>query len=140
MIDPKHSLSIKRQAELVGISRGSVYYLPKPVSQEDLALMRRMDLLHLEHPFMGSRMLRDMLNRQRDDQGQLYCPVGRKRVRTLMARMGIEALYRKSPAPARSILAIPFILICCGVSPWSAPIRSGLWIPPTFPWRGALYI
>jgi putative transposase len=95
MIDPKHSLSIKRQAELVGISRGSVYYLPKPVSQEDLALMRRMDLLHLEHPFMGSRMLRDMLNRQRDDQGQLYCPVGRKRVRTLMARMGIEALYRK---------------------------------------------
>ena len=92
MIDPKHTLPIKRQAELVGPNRGSVYYLLKPVSQ----LMRRMDLLHLEQPFMGSRMLRDMLNRQRDDQGQLYCPVGRKRVRTLMALMGIEALYQQA--------------------------------------------
>lgn len=95
MIDPKHALPIKRQAELVGISRGSVYYLPKPVSDGDLALMRRIDQLHLEHPFMGARLLRDMLNRQRDEQGQAHQPVGRKRVGTLMGMMGIEALYRK---------------------------------------------
>ena len=59
MIDRTHDLPVKRQAELVGISRGSVYYLPKPVSAADLALMRVIDELHLEHPFAGSRMLRD---------------------------------------------------------------------------------
>ena len=88
MIDVHHALPISRQAQLAGISRGSVYYLPKPVSAADLALMRRMDELHLEHPFCGSRMLRDQLNRQGYD-------VGRKHVGTLMKRMGIEALYRK---------------------------------------------
>ena len=88
MIDSSHKLSISRQAQLAGISRGSVYYLPKPVSAADLALMRRIDALHLEHPFMGARMLRDQLNRQ-------GFKVGRKHVGTLMERMGIEALYRK---------------------------------------------
>ena len=88
MIDGKHALSISRQAQLAGISRGSVYYLPRPVSPADLALMRRIDPLHLEHPFMGARMLRDQLNRGGYD-------VGRKHVGTLMKRMGIEALYRK---------------------------------------------
>ena len=63
MIDGNHALSISRQAQLAGISRGSVYYLPRPVSPADLALMRRIDELHLEHPFMGARMLRDPLNR-----------------------------------------------------------------------------
>ena len=63
MIDGNHALSISRQAQLAGISRGGVYYLPRPVSATDLALMRRMDELHLEHPFMGARMLRDQLNR-----------------------------------------------------------------------------
>ena len=70
MIDPTHDMSIKRQAQLAGISRGTVYYLPQPVSQADLDLVRRIDGLHLEHPFMGARMLRDMLNRQRDQQGE----------------------------------------------------------------------
>ena len=88
MIDPDHDLSVKRQAELLNISRGTVYYLPRAVSQEDLRLMRRIDELHLERPFAGSRMLRDMLKREGFD-------VGRKHVATLMARMGIEALYRK---------------------------------------------
>jgi putative transposase len=88
MIDSHHALSIRRQAELAGISRGSVYYLPRPTSIADLALMRRIDELHLEHPFMGARMLRDQLNRE-------GCDVGRKHVGTLMKRMGIEALYRK---------------------------------------------
>ena len=84
MIDGNHALSISRQAQLAGISRGSVYYLPRPVNLSVLMLMRRIDQLHLEHPFMGARMLRDQLNRE-----------GRKHVGTLMKRMGIEALYRK---------------------------------------------
>ena len=73
---------------MVGISRSSVYYLSNPVSATDLALMRRIDELHLKHPFMGARMLRDQLNRAGFD-------VGRKHVGTLMKRMGVEALYRK---------------------------------------------
>jgi len=88
MIDRDHELPVKRQAELVGISRGSVYYHPEPVSQDDLALMRRIDELHLEHPFAGSRMLRDFLRLQGVE-------VGRRHVGTLMRRMGIQALYRK---------------------------------------------
>jgi putative transposase len=63
MIDRKHALSVTRQAQLVGISRGSVYYQSRSVSAEDLALMEGIDKLHLEHPFMGARMLRDQLNR-----------------------------------------------------------------------------
>ena len=88
MIDAAHALSISRQAQLAGISRGSVYYVSKPAGAADLVLMRRLDALHLEHPFMGARMLRDQLNRE-------GFTVGRKHVGTLMARMGIEALYRK---------------------------------------------
>jgi len=88
MIDRNHELSIIRQAELLELSRASVYYLPRPVSAADLELMRRIDALHLEHPFMGARMLRDSLRRE-------GFRVGRKRVGTLMARMGIEPLYRR---------------------------------------------
>ena len=64
MIDRDHELSITRQARLLNISRGTVYYLPQPVSPADLALMRKIDELHLEHPFMGARMLRDQLARR----------------------------------------------------------------------------
>jgi len=92
MIDRDHKLSITRQASLLNISRGSVYYLPQPVSPADLALMRRIDELHLEHPFMGARMLRDQLKRQ-------GFAVGRRHVRTLMLRMGIDAL---APQPGTS--------------------------------------
>jgi len=92
MIDRDHKLSITRQASLLNISRGSVYYLPQPVSPADLALMRRIDELHLEHPFMGARMLRDQLKRQ-------GFAVGRRYVRTLMLRMGIDAL---APQPGTS--------------------------------------
>ena len=88
MIDRNHNLPISRQAKLAGISRGSVYYVPRPVSPADLDLMKRIDKLHLEHPFMGARMLRDQLHLQ-------GLNVGRKHVGTLMKRMGIEALYRK---------------------------------------------
>ena len=88
MIDHDGQLSITCQAQLLGISRGSVYYQAKQVSEFDLELMRYMDELHLEYPFMGARMLRDQLNRN-------GFSIGRKRVSTLMNRMGIEALYRK---------------------------------------------
>lgn len=64
MIDRNHPLTITRQTELLGMSRGAVYYLPWPVGAADLALMRRIDELHLEHPFMGARMLRDQLRRE----------------------------------------------------------------------------
>ena len=88
MIDRCHRLPVTRQAKAVGISRGSVYYRPRPSSEADLALMRRIDQLHLEHPFAGSRMLRDMLR-------QDGVVAGRRHVATLMRRMGIEALYRR---------------------------------------------
>ena len=88
MMDSAHALSISRQAQLAGLSRGSVYSVPTSVSAADLALMRRLDAWHVEHPFMGARMLRDQLNRE-------GFTVGRKHVGTLMARMGMEALYRK---------------------------------------------
>jgi len=88
MIDRTHALPVKRQAELVGISRGTVYYRPEPINDADLCLMRRIDELHLELPFAGSRMLRDLLNAE-------GFAVGRRHVATLMREMGIEALYRK---------------------------------------------
>jgi putative transposase len=88
MIERSHALPISRQAELVGISRGNVYYLPAAVSAADQQLMRRIDVLNLAYPFAGSRMLRDMLARE-------GLQVGRRHVATLMRRMGIQALYRK---------------------------------------------
>jgi putative transposase len=94
MIDPGHPLPIVRQAQLLELSRASVYYRPQPTSDADLALMRRIDELHLEHPFAGSRMLRDLLNRE-------GFAVGRKHVTTLMRKMGIEALYRKPRTSGR---------------------------------------
>ena len=92
MIDRDHDLPITRQAQLLDISRGTVYYLPQPVGPADLALMRRIDELHLEHPFMGARALRRQL-------GRLGIHVGRRHVATLMRRMGIQAL---SPQPGTS--------------------------------------
>ena len=90
MIDRDHDLSITRQAKLLEISRGTLYYLPRPVSPADLALMHKLDELHLEHPFMGARMLRDQLAMQ-------GLHAGRQHTRTLMLRMGMEAL---APHPA----------------------------------------
>jgi putative transposase len=94
MIDPSHRLPVARQAQLLDVSRSSVYYRPQPTSAADLALMRRIDELHLEHPFAGSRMLRDLLRRE-------GVAVGRKHVTTLMRRMGIEALYQKPRTSSR---------------------------------------
>src|SRR5476649_1125330 len=105
MIDRQHDLPIGKQAKAVNISRGSVYYLPRPVTAADLAIMRRMDELHLDFPFAGCRMLRDLLNAE-------GIKVGRRHVATLMRRMGIEAIYRKPntsrPAPGHKIY--PYLL------------------------------
>ena len=88
MMNPEHKLSLTKQAAALGISRGCVYYLPRPISDRDQALMQRIDRLHLESPFAGARMLRDMLNLE-------GLKVGRRHVRTLMRKMGIDALYQK---------------------------------------------
>jgi putative transposase len=105
MIDPEHDLPIKKQAEVLEISRSSVYYQPRPVSEPDLWLMRRIDELHLNYPFAGNRMLRDLLWQQ-------GLEVGRRHVRTLMRKMAIEAIYRKpntsKPAPGHRIY--PYLL------------------------------
>ena len=100
MIDRKHNLPISKQAEALNISRGSVYYLPRPVAKTELAIMHRLDRPHLEYPFAGSRMLRGLLAAE-------GCKIGRRHVRTLMRRMGIEALYRHprttTPEPGHKI-------------------------------------
>ena len=105
MIDREHDLSITKQAEALNISRGSVYYLPRPVSASDLEVMRRLDRLHLQFPFAGSRMLRGLLAAE-------GCKIGRRHVKTLMKRMGIEALYRRprttKPEPGHKIY--PYLL------------------------------
>lgn len=94
MIDRDHKLPLTQQARVLNISRGTVYYQPKPVSPRDQLLMNRIDRLHLELPFAGARMLRDLL-RQKGHK------VGRKHVATLMKHMGIEALYRKPKTTRR---------------------------------------
>ena len=105
MIDREHDLPIARQAEVLSISRGSVYYRPRAVSATDLAIMRRIDELHLLFPFAGSRMLRGLLAGE-------GIKVGRRHVVTLMKRMGIEALYRRprttKPEPGHKIY--PYLL------------------------------
>jgi putative transposase len=105
MIDREHDLPLTKQAEVLRISRGSVYYLPRPVPEADLAIMRRLDRLHLEFPFAGSRMLRGLLAAE-------GCKIGRRHVTTLMRRMGIEALYRRprttKPEPGHKIY--PYLL------------------------------
>ena len=102
MIDRDHKLPLARQAKAVGISRGSIYYRPRPVGEAGLGLMRRIDELHLEYPFAGSRMMRGLLRQE-------GLSSGRRHIATLMRRMGIEALYPQAqhqPATARP----------CGVS------------------------
>ncbi len=105
MIDRGHRLPLACQAKAVGISRGSLYYKSRPVSDADLRLMRRIDELHLDHPFAGGRMMRDLLR-----QEGIY--FGRRHVSTLMRRMGVEALYRKpnTSRPHPRHLVFPYLL------------------------------
>jgi len=130
MIDRDHELSVSRQAKALGISRGSIYYLPCPTSEADLALMRRIDELHLEYPFAGSRMLKGLLKAEGHKVGRLH-------VSTLMKKMGIEALYRcpntSKPAPRHKVS--PYM--ARGTWRWSGLIRSGPWISLTSRCRAA---
>jgi putative transposase len=105
MIERGTELPVKRQAALLGLSRSSVYYTPQPLSERDLMLMRRIDELHLELPFYGSRKLAEQLRREGHE-------VGRRHVATLMRRMGIEALYRRprTSLPARGAAIYPYLL------------------------------
>ena len=88
MIDRTHPLPVVRQCQLLKLSRSTAYYQATPVSAAVLTLMRRIDELHLQYPFAGARMLRDVLRRE-------GYQVGRRHVVTLMRRMGITAVYRK---------------------------------------------
>ena len=105
MIDRGHALPLVAQARQLGISRGSIYYLPRPLADADLAIMRRIDELHLLYPFAGSRMLRDLLRQEGVEVGRLH-------VATLMKRMRIEAIYRRpntsKPRPGHKVY--PYLL------------------------------
>lgn len=105
MIDRTHDLPLGRQAELLRLSRSSLYYDPQPVPEGELAIMRRIDALHLDYPFAGSRMLRDLLR----GEGVI---IGREMVRTMMRRMCIEAIYRRpntsKPCPGHKVY--PYLL------------------------------
>ena len=105
MMDRQHDLSLTRQSSLLGIGRGSYYYQPRPTSKTDLDLMRRMDELHMDFPFAGSRMLKELLRQE-------GFTVGRLHVATLMKTTGIEAIYRRpntsKPHPEHKIY--PYLL------------------------------
>jgi putative transposase len=105
MIDREHELALTRQAKILKLSRSGLYYRPRPVPPADLAVMRRIDELHLDYPFAGSRMLRDLLRGEGVE-------IGRQRVARMMKRMGIEALYRRpntsKPNPGHKIY--PYLL------------------------------
>ena len=105
MIDRGNVLPLTRQASLLQLSRSSFYALPRPVPAARLAIMHRIDALHLEHPFAGSRMLRDLLRQE----GKT---IGRLAVATLMRRMGIEALYRRpsTSKPTAGHKIYPYLL------------------------------
>ena len=105
MIEREHALALTRQAKILKLSRSGLYYRPRPVAPADLSVMRRIDELHLDYPFAGSRMLRDLLRGE-------GVTIGRQRVARMMKRMGIEALYRRpntsKPTPGHKIY--PYLL------------------------------
>ncbi len=105
MIDRSHALPLTTQAKLLKLSRSTLYYKPRPISEEDLAVMRRIDQLHLDYPFAGSRMLRDLLRGEGIE-------IGRQAVRTMMKRMGLEAIYRRpnTSKPVAGHRIYPYLL------------------------------
>jgi putative transposase len=124
MIDRTHDLPLARQAALLQLSRSRLYYEAQPVPEAELVIMRRIDALHLNHAFAGSRMLRGLLR----GEGVI---IGREMVRTMMRRMCIEALYRRQTRQSR-VQDTRFIRICCVALRSSGRTRSGAWTSPTF--------
>jgi putative transposase len=105
MINRKDPLPITKQCHILELSRSSVYYMPTPTSDKDRELMRLIDEIHLEEPYLGSRGMKSALRMR-------GCKVGRIHVRTLMRQMGIEALYKKprlsKPHPGHAVY--PYLL------------------------------
>ena len=113
MINREHDLTITKQALVLRISRGGVYYLTRPMPEADLAIMRRLDRLHLEFPFAGSRMLQGLLVAE-------GCKIGRRHVKTLMQRMGIGR-----SKDTRSSLLHPAATPLGSLTAADAPYRRG---------------
>jgi len=133
MIDRDHKLPLTRQAAVLGIGRGSVYYRACPVPAAELAIMRRIDELHLDYPFAGSRMLRDLLRGE-------GIAIGRDRVTTMMRRMAIEAVYRRphTSKPADGHKVFPYLLRGVGIErPNQAWAMDITYIPMA---RGFVYL
>jgi putative transposase len=133
MIDRDHKLPLTRQAAVLGIGRGSVYYRACPVPPAELAIMRRIDELHLDYPFAGSRMLRDLLRGE-------GIAIGRERVTTMMRRMAIEAVYRRphTSKPADGHKVFPYLLRQVGIDrPNQAWAMDITYIPMA---RGFVYL
>ena len=107
MIDRTHALSITRQAAALGLSRGSVYYVPRPVGDADVALMKQIDTLHLAFPLTGARLLRHLLRRLLRRTG---AGVARGHLTTLMRRMGITAIAPGTSWRQRAHPVIPYLL------------------------------
>src|SRR5262249_15356544 len=124
-------MPVSTQCELLGLSRSPVYYRPRGIAEGDLLLMRRIDELHLEHPFLGARKLARLLQ----DEGYA---LGRRHVGRLMRRMGIEPIYRKPRTTCR-IRRIASTPTCCPGWWSSVPTKSGPVISPTCPWRVVLF-
>jgi len=107
LIEADHpQLSVRRQCELLGLNRSSLYYEPAAETQENLRLMRLLDEEYTAHPFLGSRRLTRWL---REDQGE---QVNRKRVQRLLRVMGLEAIYPKPrlSAPGQGQKVYPYLL------------------------------
>lgn len=106
MVDRASPLPITRQCEMLDLSRSSVYCRLKPIPEEELALMRRIDEIHLKVPFFGNRKIRDRLQRE-------GYPVSRKKVQRLMRLIGIHALYpkkRRTSLPKKGHKIYPYLL------------------------------
>jgi putative transposase len=134
LIEAEHAaLSVRRQCELLGLNRSSLYYQPAMASVEDLALMRRIDELYTAHPFYGSRRMVTRLS----GPGQA---VNRKRVQRLMRLMGLEAIYPKPrlSVPGQGHRIYPYLLRGVKVERpdqvWSTDIT---YVPMT---RGFMYL
>ncbi len=105
MVDRTEPLPVTRQCELLDLPRSTFYHLPKPVSEEELGLMKLIDRCHLKHPYYGSRRIRDWLA----DEGYR---VNRKRVPRLLHTMGLVALYpkRNLSLPDQAHKVYPYLL------------------------------
>jgi len=106
MVSKDHEFSIARQCKLLNVPRSSFYYQPAPIPAKDLELMRLIDACHLEHPYYGSRRIKDWLA---DKHGLV---VARKRVTRLMRRMGIVPIYpkRNTSRPNKAHETYPYLL------------------------------